>query len=80
MGLLNQMAGDYVWHLAMTFADRFTAGVAHKERTNLGVEGESSTIENSFSIQELLYRCPLQRSVSLQAILKRLDCIDSHQS
>lgn len=77
MGCTTQMAEDYVWHMAMTFADRFTAGVAHKEETYLKAKEDNSATERSFSVQELLHRCPLQRSIPLQAILKRFDCIDS---
>ncbi|KAG0615962.1 hypothetical protein M758_5G079600 [Ceratodon purpureus] len=76
--LVYKPAGDYVWQAAMTFADRFSAGIAHRKDTALGVK-KNSTIESSFQIQELLHRCPLQRSVPLQAILKRLDHIHSYQ-
>lgn len=49
----------------MSFAERFAGRVFLKDEANRGVKEEQ--------FQELLHQCPLQRSIPLQALLKRLN-------
>lgn len=74
------MAGDYVWHLAIAFAERFATGALKarfslKDETNPGIHEEKLSLEFSFAVRELPRGCPLQRFIPLQAILKRFDCM-----
>nr|XP_024365719.1 uncharacterized protein LOC112277514 isoform X2 [Physcomitrium patens] len=78
--LAYKPAGDYVWHLAIAFAERFATGALKarfslKDETNPGIHEEKLSLEFSFAVRELPRGCPLQRFIPLQAILKRFDCM-----